>query len=79
MPWFFDALASRVQASLGGAPFFEPHKHAEIRGGLLSAPHDHADLLWLLVGVSVFVGVAMGLVIACCVEEERPYSRLKTR
>ena len=56
-----------------------PDWHPGMRGSLLTAPHEHADLLWLLVAVCLLLGVSMGLVIAYCVEDEPKYTRVKRR
>ena len=57
-----------------------PDWHPGMRGSLLTAPHEHADLLWLLVAVCLLLGVSMGLAIAYCVAEDEPkYTRVKRR
>ena len=56
-----------------------PDWHPGMRGSLLTAPHEHADLLWLLVAVCLLLGVSMGLVIAYCIEDEPKYVRVKRR
>ena len=56
-----------------------PDWHPGMRGSLLTAPHEHADLLWLLVAVCLLLGASMGLVIAYCIEDEPKYTRVKRR
>ena len=56
-----------------------PDWHPGMRGSLLTAPHEHADLLWLLIAVCLLLGVTMGLVIAYCIEDEPKYVRVKRR